>query len=196
METRSYSPVLVSSINCYNDKLLSQTCEMCKRDCQLFVTPMVSIPSAATRKFLCTASSTSRSMCSLSVPFGWERNRSEHCCQNRSIFETENIAHTNWWRRKILKNLRWVFLEAPTKMKALTIFTAIQWTELIFAFELRLTKTVGKQPKKTRASRRILHVASWLDQVVFDQYLRGMGSRGVQALIFPGLSSAISFTAA
>lgn len=42
----------------------------------------------------------------------------------------------------------------------------------------------------------ILQVASWLDQVVFDQYLRGMGSRGVQALIFPGLSSAISLTAA
>ena len=113
-----------------------------------------------------------------------------------AFLKRKNIAHTNWWRRKILKNLRWVFLEAPTKMKALTIFTAIQWTELIFAFELRLTKTVGKQPKKTRASRRILHVASWLDQVVFDQYLRGMGSRGVQALIFPGLSSAISFTAA
>ena len=65
---------------------------MCKRDCQLFVTPMVSIPSAATRKFLCTASSTSRSMCSLSVPFGWEGNRSEHCCQNRSIFETEKYS--------------------------------------------------------------------------------------------------------
>ena len=65
---------------------------MCKRDCQLFVTPMVSIPSAATRKFLCTASSTSRSMCSLSVPFGWEGNRSEHCCQNRSIFEKEKYS--------------------------------------------------------------------------------------------------------
>ena len=65
---------------------------MCKRDCQLFVTPMVSIPSAATRKFLCTASSTSRSMCNLSVPFGWERNRSEHYCQNRSIFETEKYS--------------------------------------------------------------------------------------------------------
>lgn len=46
------------------------------------------------------------------------------------------------------------FLEAPTKMKALTVFTVIQCKELIFAVELRSTKTVGKQPKKTRASRR------------------------------------------
>lgn len=46
------------------------------------------------------------------------------------------------------------FQEAPTKMKALTVFTVIQCKELIFAVELRSTKTVGKQPKKTRASRR------------------------------------------
>lgn len=64
-----------------------------------------------------------------------------------------------------------------------------------FCIWAAVNKNRPQAAQENSCFEEILHVASWLDQVVFDQYLRGMGSRGVQALIFSGLSSAISFTA-
>ena len=161
---------------------------MCKRDCQLFVTPMVSIPSAATRKFLCTASSTSRSMCSLSVPFGWEGNRIEHCCQNRSIFETEKYSTHKLMEKEDLEKSPLSFPRSSDQDEGFYNIHSYSVYRTDLCIWAAVNKNRRQAAQENSCFEEILHVASWLDQVVFDQYLRGMGSRGVQALIFPGLN--------